>query len=89
MVLAVDENNNILSKPNTVPEGKLDINITATCDAKHTSSQPPEDIDNTINNEYGVPIDPWYPAVPGVDGGENEDEIPEGVIPDDTEGFAW
>ncbi len=89
VVLAVDENNNILSKPNTVPEGKLDINIIATCDAKHTSSQPAEDIDNTINNEYGVPIDPWYPAVPGVDGGENEDEIPEGVIPDDTEGFAW
>ncbi len=37
VVLAVDKNGNILSKPSTIPEGKMDINIHETCDLDHTT----------------------------------------------------
>ncbi len=36
VVLAVDEDGNILGKPSTIPDGKMDINIHETCDYDHT-----------------------------------------------------
>lgn len=38
VVLAVNSDGSIKGKPSTVPEGKLDINIGATCDSAHTGS---------------------------------------------------
>ncbi|MDD4843663.1 MAG: PBP1A family penicillin-binding protein [Anaerotignum sp.] len=36
VVLAVDEDGNILGKPSKIPDGKMDINIHETCDYDHT-----------------------------------------------------
>ena len=38
VVLAVNSDGTIKGKPSKVPEGKLDINISATCDSAHASS---------------------------------------------------
>ena len=38
VVLAVNSDGTIKGKPSKVPEGKLDINISATCDSAHVSS---------------------------------------------------
>ena len=47
VVLAV-EGNKILSKPATLPEGKLDIDISQTCNIDHQLVEEPEDIDDNI-----------------------------------------
>lgn len=51
VVLAVGKNGNIIGKPSTIPEGKMDININETCDYDHTT-------DNTTSpsNNEEVPI---------------------------------
>ncbi|KXL53253.1 penicillin-binding protein 1A/1B [Anaerotignum neopropionicum] len=45
VVLAVDDEGNILGKPSTIPDGKMDININETCDYNHSVSPiiPPYD----------------------------------------------
>ncbi|MDD3395235.1 MAG: PBP1A family penicillin-binding protein [Anaerotignum sp.] len=37
VVLAVDDNGNIIGKPSSIPAGKMDINIKETCDYDHTA----------------------------------------------------
>ncbi len=85
VVLAVDENGKILSKPNSIPEGKLDIDISKTCTAEHEA--PGTEIGNGY--EPGVPIDPTNPTDPNAPSGEGNQEIPEGVLPSDETGFGW
>ncbi len=40
VVLAIGEDGNILSKPSTIPDGKMDINIHETCEHDHTLDTP-------------------------------------------------
>lgn len=47
VVLAVNSDGSIKGKPSSVPEGKLDINISATCDSQHTGGE--DSTDNTDN----------------------------------------
>ena len=49
VVLAVTGDGTIKGKPSAVPEGKLDIDISTTCDSAHTSSD-----DNTNNTDPGT-----------------------------------
>ena len=58
VVLAVDEDGNILGKPSKIPPGKMDINVKETCTMEHepTSIFPPLDgdfpfVDNENNGE--------------------------------------
>ncbi|WP_352399078.1 PBP1A family penicillin-binding protein [Anaerotignum sp.] len=80
VVLAVDENGNIVGKPSTIPEGRMDINIHETCTMDHTPSSifPPIDgnfpsggDDNTGGNGSGT--NP--PTDEGIDGWIPDDEI--------------
>lgn len=53
VVLAVDEKGNIIGKPSTIPEGKMDININETCDFDHAPEPivPSYDDDFPFGNE--------------------------------------
>ena len=51
VVLAVDSSGNIKGKPTTIPEGKLDINVSAACDLSHAGG-------TTDPNQTTTPTDP-------------------------------
>ena len=61
VVLAVNSDGTIKGKPSKVPEGKLDINISATCDSAHvmiptaqTPAQQTPAMDRTLRITSGI-----------------------------------
>ena len=44
VVLAVDDDGEILGKPSTISDGKLDIHVDASCDVTHSTSIDPDQI---------------------------------------------
>ena len=53
VVLAVNSDGSIKGKPSSVPEGKLDINISATCDSQHSGGEDSTDNPDNGSTEQG------------------------------------
>ena len=58
IVLAVD-GDDILSKPSTIPEGKMDVNLSEACDMEHAGAYPP-----VGNDPFAVPGDEYNDMIP-------------------------
>lgn len=84
VVLAVNDSGRIVGKPSEVPEGRMDIDVSAVCDMAHTPEVPqpqvPPYVDPyTPEGPTVAPEDP-IPEMPGEPQDNFDDYIPENEI---------